>query len=141
MYIVYPEVRRTEHTWVQLQVRVPHLTRNLFISSVYDQLSSLVTDRDIVFLVGSLQVDFLKKYFFQLFSTSALSKFWISQIFTESVICLFTDSSVKKYFSLSNQSTFTEIISEIWLIYSNLFLAIWISQISLIISRFWLIQI
>ena len=45
----------------------------------------------------------------------------------------------KKYFSLSNQSIFTEIISEIWLIYSNLFLAIWISQISLIISRFWLI--
>ena len=44
-------------------------------------------------------------------------------------------------FSLSNQSIFTEIISEIWLIYSNLFLAIWISQISLIISRFWLIQI
>ena len=31
----------------------------------------------------------------------------------ESVICLFTDSSVKKYFSLSNQSIFTEIISEI----------------------------
>ena len=76
-----------------------------------------------------------------------------------SVICLFTDSSVKTYFSLlnqwkiwliwqwkiffslSNQSIFTEIISEIWLIYSNLFLAIWISQISLIISRFWLIQI
>ena len=59
----------------------------------------------------------------------------------ESVICLFTDSSVKKYFSLSNQSIYTEIISEILLIYSNLFLAIWISQISLIISRFWLIQI
>ena len=35
----------------------------------------------------------------------------------------------------------TKVISEIWLIYSNLFLAIWISQISLIISRFWLIQI
>ena len=31
----------------------------------------------------------------------------------ESVICLFTDSSVKKYFSLLNQSIFTEIISEI----------------------------
>ena len=59
----------------------------------------------------------------------------------KSVIYLFTDSSVKKYFSLSNQSVFTEIISEIWLIYSNLFLAIWISQISLIISRFLLIQI
>ena len=59
----------------------------------------------------------------------------------ESVICLFIDSSVKKYFSLLNQSIFTEIISEVWLIYSNLFLAIWISQISLIISRFWLIQI
>ena len=76
----------------------------------------------------------------------------------ESVICLFTDSTVKKYFSLlnqliftgssvekyfslSNQSIITVIISEIWLIYSNLLLAIWISQISLIISRFWLIQI
>ena len=59
----------------------------------------------------------------------------------ESVICLFTDSSVKKYFSLLNQLIFTEIISEIWLIYSNPFLAILISQISLIISRFWLIQI
>ena len=76
----------------------------------------------------------------------------------ESVICFFTDSSVNKYFSLlnqliftdstvkkifslSNQSIFTEIMSEIWLIYSNLFLAIWMSQISLIISRFWLIQI
>ena len=32
----------------------------------------------------------------------------------ESVICLFTDSSVEKYFSLSNQSIFTEIISENW---------------------------
>ena len=61
----------------------------------------------------------------------------------------FTDKSVnfhwlnqlKKYFSLLNQSIFTEIISEIWLIYSNLFLAIWIRQISLIISRFLLIQI
>ena len=31
----------------------------------------------------------------------------------ESVIYLFTDSSVKKYFSLSNQSIFTEITSEI----------------------------
>ena len=59
----------------------------------------------------------------------------------ESVICLFTDSSVKKYFSLSNKSIFTEIISAIWLIYSNLLLAIWISQILLIISRFWLILI
>ena len=45
----------------------------------------------------------------------------------EAVICLFTDSSVKKYFSLSIQSIFTEIISAIWLIYSYLFLAIWIS--------------
>ena len=77
----------------------------------------------------------------------------------ESVICLLTDSSVKKYFSLTNQLIFTdwiskkkyfsllnqfistEVIREIWQIYSNLFLAIWISQISLIISRFWLIQI
>ena len=31
----------------------------------------------------------------------------------ESVICLFTDSSVKKYFSLTNQLIFTEVISEI----------------------------
>ena len=54
---------------------------------------------------------------------------------------IFTDSSVNKYFSLPNQSIFTEIISKIWLIYSNLFLATWISQISLIISRFLLIQI
>ena len=59
----------------------------------------------------------------------------------ESLIRLFTDSSVKKYVLLSNQSIFTEIISEIWLIYSNLFLAIRISQISLVISRFWRIQI
>ena len=59
----------------------------------------------------------------------------------ESVICLLTDSSVKKYFSLLNQLIFTEVISELWLIYSNLFLVIWISQISLIISRFLLIQI
>ena len=62
---------------------------------------------------------------------------------SESVICLFTDSSVKKYFPLLNQLIFPEIINEIWLIYSNLFLAIWISQISLIIvlllwqSRTW----
>ena len=69
-----------------------------------------------------------------LFTNSSVKKYFslLNQL-------LFTDSSVKKYFSLSNQSIFTEIISEIWLIYSNLFLAIWISQISLIISRFWLI--
>ena len=77
----------------------------------------------------------------------------------ESVICLFTDSSVQKYFSQSNQLIFTDwinekkcfsllnqlistdVISENWLIYSKLFLAIWISQISLINSRFWLIEI
>ena len=77
----------------------------------------------------------------------------------ESVICLFTDSFVQKYFPLTNQLIFTdwiskkkyysllnqlistEVISEIWLIYSNLFLAVRISQISLIISRFSLIQI
>ena len=45
-----------------------------------------------------------------------------------------------KYLSLVNQLIFTGVISEIWLIHSNLFLAIWISQISLIISRSWLIQ-
>ena len=44
----------------------------------------------------------------------------------------------EKYFSLLNQLIFTDWISEIWLIHSNLFLAIWISRISLIISRFWL---
>ena len=49
----------------------------------------------------------------------------------ESVICLSTDSSVEKYFPLSNQLLFTKVISEIWLINNNLFLAIWISQISL----------
>ena len=76
-------------------------------------------------------------YFGIILSNSESVKFSL----IESVICLFTDSSVKKYFSLSNQSIFTEIISEIWLIYSNLFLAIWINQISLVISRFWLIQI
>ena len=56
----------------------------------------------------------------------------------ESVIWFFTDSSVKSYFTLLSQLIFTEVISEIWLIYSNVFLAIWISQILLIISRFWL---
>ena len=61
---------------------------------------------------------------------------WLNQLFAFSLI-----HQWKKYFLLSNQSIFTEIISEIWLIYSNLFLAIWVSQISLIISRFWLIQI
>ena len=71
-------------------------------------------------------------YYAKVISKSESVKFSL----IESVICLFTDSSVKKYFSLSNQSIFSEIISEIWLIYSNLFLAIWISQISLIISRF-----
>ena len=62
---------------------------------------------------------------------------WISQISTVKSVNFHWFISEKKYFSLSNQSIFTEIISEIWLIYSNLFLAILISQISLIISRFW----
>ena len=77
---------------------------------------------------------------------------WLNHLFAFSLIHqwknIFTVKSVnfhwfisEKYFSLSNQSIFTEIISGIWLIYSNLFLAIWICQISLIISRFWLIQI
>ena len=52
-----------------------------------------------------------------------------------------TDSWVEKYFSLLNQLILTEVISEIWLIRSNLFLTIWISKISLIISRFWLIKV
>ena len=54
---------------------------------------------------------------------------WLNQWFSFSLIHQWKD-----FF-------FNEIISEIWLIYSNLFLAIWISQISLIISIFWLIQI
>ena len=72
----------------------------------------------------------------RLFTDSSVKKYFslLNQL-------IFTDQSVKKYFSLSNQLIFTEVISEIWLIYSYLFLAIWISQISLIISRFWLIQI
>ena len=48
---------------------------------------------------------------------------------------------MEKIFSQLNKLIFTEVISEIWLIPSNLFLAIWISQISLIISRFSLIHI
>ena len=48
---------------------------------------------------------------------------------------------MEKIFSLLNQLIFSEAISGIWLIYSNLFLAIWISQISLMISRFLLIHI
>ena len=60
---------------------------------------------------------------------------WLNQWFAFSLIY-----QRNKYFSLLNQLIFTEVISEIWLIHSNLFLAIWISEISLIISRFWLIQ-
>ena len=88
-------------------------------------------------IFGSILLNFLM---FFVLSKSESVKFSL----IESVICLFTDSSVKKYFSLLNQLIFTdssvkkifftEIISEIWLIYSNLFLAIWISQVSLITS-------
>ena len=44
-----------------------------------------------------------------------LKKYFVSFLLSksESVICLFTDSSAKKYFSLLNQLIFTEIISEI----------------------------
>ena len=49
-----------------------------------------------------------KLYKFTLLSKSESVKFSL----IESVICLFTDSSVKKYFSLSNQSIFTEVISK-----------------------------
>ena len=77
---------------------------------------------------------------------------WISNLpfhWFISAKIFFTDKSVNfhwlnpwnKYFSLLNQLISTEVISEIWLIYSNLLLAIWIRQISLIITRFWLIQI
>ena len=76
----------------------------------------------------------------------------------QTVICIFTDSPVKRIFSTVKSVNFdwfmsgkifvtvksvnfAEVISEIWLIRSNLFLTIWISQILLIISRFWLIQI
>ena len=54
---------------------------------------------------------------------------------------IFIDWISEKYFLLLNQLIFTEVISQIWLIHSNLFLAIWIGQISLIISRFLMIQI
>ena len=71
-----------------------------------------------------------------LFADSSMKIYflWLNQL-------IFTDSSVEKYFSRLNQIIFIGVISEIWLILSNLFLAIWISQISLIISRFWLIQV
>ena len=72
--------------------------------------------------------------------------YWLNQWFAFSLI-----RQWKKYFSLVNQwkqyyallkqLIFTAIISEICLNHSNLFLAIWIGQISLIISRFLLIQI
>ena len=57
---------------------------------------------------------------------------------------------MKKIFSTVKAVIFTEVISEIWLILGNLFLAIWIGQTSLwiwisqnllIISEIWLIQI
>ena len=83
---------------------------------------------------------------------------WVKFSLIESVIFSFTIRSVKmilftlksvnfhwftskKYFSRLNQLIFTEVISEILLVLSNLFLAIWINQISLINSRFLLIQI
>ena len=37
---------------------------------------------------------------------------WVKFLIIESVICLFTDSSVQKYFSLSNQLIFTDWINE-----------------------------
>ena len=55
--------------------------------------------------------------------------------------CLNQWFACDKYFSWLNHLIFTEVISETWLIHSNLFLAIWINKISLIISIFWLIQI
>ena len=68
---------------------------------------------------------------------------WLNQWFAFSLIHqwknIFTDKSVN--FHWPNQLIFVEVISEIWLIDSNLFLAIWISQILLIISWFWLISI
>ena len=85
--------------------------------------------------------------YFKAISKSGSVKFSL----IESVICLVTDLAVKqyfslihqwkKYFSLLNQLISIEVIIEIQLIHGNLFLAIWISQIPLIISRFWLIQI
>ena len=65
----------------------------------------------------------------------------LKNIFHCSISWLSLIESVEKIISLLNQLIFTDEISGIWLIYSNLFLAIWISQISLIISRFWLIHI
>ena len=61
--------------------------------------------------------------------------------FTVKLINSHWSNQLEKYISLLNQLIFTESISEIWLINSNLFLAIWISQISLLISRSWLIHI
>ena len=106
----------------------------LFMSSIL-----IIYDFDWLWIKNDykLTVTFLIKKLVSILSKSESVKFSLIEL----AICLFTDSSVNKYFSLLNQLIFTEIISEIWLIYSNLFLAIWISQISLIISRFWLIQI
>ena len=78
----------------------------------------------------------LKKYKTHSLNLNQSNFHWLNQKFVFSLI-----HQWKKYFSLLNQLISTEVMSEIWLIYSNLFLAIWISQISLIISRFWLIQI
>ena len=68
---------------------------------------------------------------------------WLNQWFALSLIQYW-----KQYFSLLNQFifaigsvTFHWVINEIWLLHSNLFLDIWIGQIAMIISRFWLIQI
>ena len=59
------------------------------------------------FSLASYQI--LKNYAILILFKSESVKFSL----IESVICVFTDESVKKYFSLSNQSIFTEIISEI----------------------------
>ena len=78
---------------------------------------------------------------------------WLNQWFALSLIyqrkkyfpllnqLIFTDVISEKIFLLLNQLIYTDEISEFWQIYSNLFLSISISQIPLITSRFWLIQI
>ena len=53
----------------------------------------------------------------------------------------FTVSIVEKIFFTVESVDFHCFNSEIWLIHSNLFLAMFISQISLKISKFWLIRI
>ena len=124
-----------------------------FLQKYYLYVVLVCTFVETRFYNDTLHESAIKHKFFAL-SKSEPVKFSL----IESVICLFTDSSAKKYFSLLNLLIFTdESVKKIFVtvksvnfhwnnqwnltVYSNLFLAIWISQILLIISRFWLIQI